>query len=348
MLITIKNLQQHTFQVNIDLSCTVKQLKEEIEKDKGSDYPVSYQRLIYSGKILNDESPLSEYNIDDKKFVVVMVCKTKAQSSEPSKPAASTSSSAAAATEVPKSVPEKTEKKPESESKASGSSQSATKETATLAESTLLVGDAYETMVKNIVDMGYPRDMVEAALKASFNNPDRAVEYLLNGIPENTDADLVENAAPTAPGTVDPLAFLRDQPQFQQMRTLVQQNPDLLNAVLQQIGQTNPTLLRLISDNQEAFVRMLNEPTGLDSGSGRTSAGTGGSGGGSLLSDSDESPLSGALGATPLQITAQDKAAIERLKQLGFPEDLVVQAYFACEKNENSAANFLLSQNLDD
>ena len=95
----------------------------------------------------------------------------------------------------------------------------------------------------------------------------------------------------TVEGEEDPLGFLRSQPQFQQMRGVVQQNPELLNAVLQQIGQSNPALLQLISQHQEAFVRMLNEPAG---------------------------GASPALPPSPppthhLPITPQDKEAIERV-----------------------------------
>ncbi|NXS48060.1 RD23B protein, partial [Balaeniceps rex] len=136
-----------------------------------------------------------------------------------------------------------------------------------------------------------------------------------------------------------PLEFLRNQPQFQQMRQIIQQNPSLLPALLQQIGRENPQLLQQISQHQEHFIHMLNEPV-LESRQG--------------LSGSDDGASTGGVAEAGnghmnyIQVTPQEKEAIERLKALGFPEGLVIQAYFACEKNENLAANFLLQQNFDE
>lgn len=57
----------------------------------------------------------------------------------------------------------------------------------------------------------------------------------------------------------NPLAALAELPMFNQLRAAVQQNPMLLQAVLSQLAQTNPQLFQLISQNQEAFLKLLTE-----------------------------------------------------------------------------------------
>ncbi|KAM6228524.1 UV excision repair protein RAD23 homolog B-like isoform 3-T3 [Spheniscus humboldti] len=231
------------------------------------------------------------------------------------------------------------------------------------ATSALVTGQSYENMVSEIMSMGYEHEQVIAALRASFNNPDRAVEYLLMGIPGANQAladpphtgstgisqssAVVTAAASTMTASSSgghPLDFLRNQPQFQQMRQIIQQNPSLLPALLQQIGRENPQLLQQISQHQEHFIQMLNEPV-QESSQGGEGGGSGGGGGGS---DTEGVSEAGNGHMNYIQVTPQEKEAIERLKALGFPEGLVIQAYFACEKNENLAANFLLQQNFDE
>ncbi|KAK7490417.1 hypothetical protein BaRGS_00018396 [Batillaria attramentaria] len=358
MIITLKTLQQQTFKVEIDGESLVKQLKEKIEAEKGKDYPAGGQKLIYAGKILDDEKKIEEYKIEEKNFVVVMVTKPKAAPPKPTETAAAppatteTVSAPAPAPVVqaptPAAVPAGTPARADTEgrgdntttatlryqslSTASDTSDAGATGTAVQsAESTLVTGTAYENMVTEMMHMGFEREQVVRALRASFNNPDRAVEYLLGGIPEV--------AVPEEPpqGAEDQLAFLRTQPQFQRMRNAIRENPGLLPALLQQIGQSNPPLLSLISQNQERFVQMLNEPDPAEGEEGGVQPqGAGGGSGG---------PLGGP---GYIHVTPQEKEAIERLKALGFPEGMCIQAYFACEKNEDLAANFLLSQGFDD
>ncbi|KAI5633083.1 UBA/TS-N domain-containing protein [Phthorimaea operculella] len=299
MLVTLKTLQQQTFQIEIDPEETVKALKLKIEVEKGKDYAADHQRLIYAGKILLDDNKISNYNIDEKKFIVIMVTKPKAseiQAASASAPEAGESASTErgdAKDKPPQEAPKPPAAAAEPERAAEPPVSAASNE------------PDFEATVQSIMDMGYNRQQVEQALRASFNNRERAVEYLITGIPEEL---LQEQEVEEEGNDEDPLAFLRDQPQFQQMRAVIQQNPNLLNAVLQQIGQTNPVLLQAISQPQQPAL-----------------------------------PQNVAI-----QVSPQDKEAIERLKALGFPEHMVIQAYFACEKNENLAANFLLSQNFDD
>ncbi|XP_053868431.1 UV excision repair protein RAD23 homolog A isoform X2 [Malaclemys terrapin pileata] len=338
--VTLKTLQQQTFKIRMEPEETVRVLKEKIEAEKGKEaFPVSGQKLIYAGKILSDDVAIKEYKIDEKNFVVVMVTKTKSNSGvpapssgdagpasapEPTPSVGQTPAPAASADAVlPPAPAAPSEEKPPvepaaitlPESTAGSVPSSGSVGRPDDAASTLVTGSEYETMLTEIMSMGYERERVVAALRASYNNPHRAVEYLLTGIPGTSEPERapIQESQPTeqpAPEGENPLEFLRDQPQFQNMR--------------QQISQ-----------HQEQFIQMLNEPLG------------------EMADISDIEGEIGAIGEEApqmnyIQVTPQEKEAIERLKALGFPESLVIQAYFACEKNENLAANFLLSQNFDD
>ena len=50
------------------------------------------------------------------------------------------------------------------------------------------VSSAVQSQIDQICDMGFERSQVELCMRAAFNNGERAVEYLMNGIPANVQA----------------------------------------------------------------------------------------------------------------------------------------------------------------
>ena len=131
--------------------------------------------------------------------------------------------------------------------------------------------------------MGFPEQEAKVALRAAFNNPMRAVEYLTSGIPPHLAAMAAEQQQQSAPRTApplttsntpptstsssdsssssdDPLAVLRTDPAFQEMKRMIQRDPTKLSQIMAQIGQRQPELFRLINENKAQFLQMLNSP----------------------------------------------------------------------------------------
>lgn len=410
MKLTFKDLKQQKFVIEADPSETIGQVKEKISSEK--EWEAGQQKLIYSGKILQDANTVESYNIEEKGFIVCMISKPKAvpaasssTSKAPSTPAPATAQTPAAPAAPAPATSNTASNAPSTPSPAPAPAAAASAEGASFNDpSALTLGAQRDEAIANMESMGFPRAEIDRAMRAAFFNPDRAVEYLLNGIPENVQREqaqargasaggaqaagtAVTASSPAATGNTPATAtgdegdqpinlfeaaaqagrsgggaggtrggrtggvgganlaglgagigaaagaeggagglgnldFLRNNPQFQQLRQIVQTQPRMLEPILQQVGAGNPQLAQLIGENPDQFLQLLSEDTGEDT------------------------PL--PPGAQEISVTEEERDAIERLCRLGFERDQVIQAYFACDKNEEMAANFLFDQPDDD
>lgn len=378
MKIFVKTLKGSSFEIDVKPEDTVADMKRTIESTQGSSvYPAGQLMLIYQGSILKDDTTLAQSKVAENSFVVVMLSKSKA-----------TSSGSAAASKAPvNAAPSPPASTPTTATSEPAPAAPATTTTAVSppvsvipteggdaygqAASNLVGGTSMEATVQQLIEMGggnWDRDTVARALRAAFNNPERAVEYLYSGIPEHLQApapapvaqapatgvappsagnplvqppaapvvssgpnanplDLFPRELPSAgsnanAGGIGSLEMLRNSPQFRALLALVQSNPQILQPMLQELGKQNPQILRLIQENQAEFMRLINEaPEGAE---------------GDLLGQ-----LADAMPQT-VEVTPEEREALERLEAMGFDRALVLEVFFACNKNEELAANYLL------
>ncbi|KAE8681301.1 Ubiquitin receptor RAD23c [Hibiscus syriacus] len=367
MKIFIKTLKGTHFDIEVKPEDAVGDVKKKIETVQGAElYPAAQQMLIHKGKVLKDETTLSENSVAENSFIVIMLAKNKGSSAD------GAAGSTAPTTKTPQASVPPVAPAPASTAPLATSAMATPAPVAEFspvastpielesdvygqAASNLVAGSNSEGAVQQILDMGggtWDRDTVVHALRAAFNNPERAVEYLYSGIAEQPEAPAVARA-PVAGQTANPasqsqqlpqpaavptsgpnanpldlfpqglpnigaagagagtLDLLRNSQQFQALRAM---------PMLQELGKQNPHLVRLIQEHQADFIRLINESA--EGGEGNV-----------LGQLAEEMPQA-------VQVTPEERDAIERLESMGFDRATVLQVFFACNKDEELVATF--------
>ncbi|CAM9587186.1 unnamed protein product [Pylaiella littoralis] len=171
-------------------------------------------------------------------------------------------------------------------------------------------------------------------------------------------------------GEGNPLNFMRFHPQFEQLRQLVRENPAVLPQVLQGLATQSPELIERINQHPDDFLRLMNEPPDAE---GQAMMDLGAEGFIEEMEDDDEehddeaaaavaaetatvaagggvaaAGGGGQDGQVTVELTEEEGVAVESLMAMvpGVPRDRVIEAFIACDKNAEMAANLLFENAL--
>ncbi|KAI4346868.1 hypothetical protein L6164_007731 [Bauhinia variegata] len=155
----------------------------------------------------------------------------------------------------------------------------------------------------------------------NLKDNDILMVYILQRMP--TGPPPIDEVIPIPAVARDPAVGQAANPQVQAPQPAVPAsgpNADPLNLfpqpMLQELEKQNPNLMQFIQEHQSEFSRFMNEPI-----------------------EGKEAPAA----AVPQSVilTPEERAAIQRLQDMGFARESVMVVFFAFNKNEQQAANYL-------
>ena len=235
MKLILKNLKQVEYDIFITSgNITVKEFKKEIERLYSFD---SEQiKLIFNGTVLENDKTLEQYQIKENNHIIIMNTKTKIiKNEEKPKPIEYQEKSVQIKPEIgPKDKPNISQ----------------------------ILSDNWTIQVNSLVDMGFERSQVEAAVKAANGRIDLAVEYLNNGIPDNkvnnNNNRNRNNNIQRQKNKDDITKELKKQAGV--IKMLCKDNKFRIFEILNNIKSNDPGLMRLITDYRDDFKNYLDSP----------------------------------------------------------------------------------------
>jgi len=331
MKLTIKSLKQVVYQIEVESDqIEVLELKKKIELAHQFDHTTL--NLVFNGSKLVDSKKLCDYNIKEDNVIIMMSSKVKPVNIN--------------------SVPQeeaKKEEKVETSNKpttTTTSQQSSSQSGQPQAQSQPKPKKDYSGEVKMLTDMGFPKAESESAINAARGNINLAIEFLSNGIPENLPVG-EEDIREGGDGQGEQSA-LRNIASL--VKILCQNDPSKFQNLLLSLQQTSPEIVELIQENEAEFKELIQAPITEEDirnfQAFNQSAGLGGMPGQESAGVESGSAQRGPHGENVIRLSKEDYDAVKRLKELGFDEREAVQAFFACDKNEELAANFLMENRI--
>lgn len=133
-------------------------------------------------------------------------------------------------------------------------------------------------------------------------------------------------------------------PLFTQFRQQIIQNPNSLPQLLQYVGQNYPNIFQLITAHPQLLMHLIQygqiPVQGIEGGQANAP-------GGQAIPPGGNAPV---LPPQPnpqptIELTEQDRANVVTIMEMGFNEQLAIEAYLVCNKNVELAINYLFDNN---
>jgi len=340
MKVHLRTIRNKEAELEVDESTLIDALLDAAVEKFKPDFQKDSILLVFKGKVLTADQTVGHYGCKDKDRIVVMSKKKRDIGASP-KPK-----------KVEKPVEKPVGKAPET---TTDQKPATAKETSSPAGTSVAEGSVATDFVvvdpekvNTLVNMGFETGEATEALKQTNGDVDAAAAIILESGDALADGDIPDGDALMTEITEQllsadaeyqlpeshPLYEFTQSEAFEEVKREVRRNPTMMPRLILEMLKANPELSELIVSHEEDFLKSLLGPHIPDEILSRP---PGGRGGGRELPPY----MMAGMGAVEESLTDSDKEAVARLMELGFDRMRVIEAFLACDKNEEAAANFL-------